>query len=250
MPLHPLAQRFAAVADSYERGRPEYPPAVTSTLAQELSLAPGARVLDLGAGTGKLTRALLAAGLDVVAVEPQQPLREVLERSVGSGRVRDGTAEAIPMPDASVDVVTAADAFHWFDHRAALAEVARVLRPRGALAVISTVPDWGAASWAHELGELVVGSRPWHPHFDGPSWREALAAASGWAEPREVRLTVTVPAVPERIVDHIASISWIAAMSEQARAELLDRARAVIESGHTPEEMPVHMILGLARLSG
>lgn len=247
MPLHPLAQRFAAVADRYERGRPEHPPEVVRALCEELELDCPAKVLDLGAGTGKLTRALVAAGLDVVAVEPQPELRAMLEGAVGPERVRDGLAEAIPLPDASVDAVTIADAFHWFDRPAALAQVARVLRSGGGLAVLTTVPDWGQASWAHELGQIVMGSRPSHPHFDGPPWFEAVAAAGGWSAPRERRVTVTVPAAPERLVDHLASISWIAAMDESERDGLLDRARGVIESGRTPERMPLHVVIGLAR---
>src|SRR6188508_2428047 len=114
--LHPLAEQFASVADAYERGRPEYAPAVVGALAAELRLAVGAPVLDLAAGTGKLTRPLLISGLDVVAVEPQALLREKLAANVGSERVREGFAEEIPLPNASVDAVTVADGFHWFDH--------------------------------------------------------------------------------------------------------------------------------------
>ena len=144
MSLHPLAERFASVADHYERGRPEYAPAVIGALAAELGLARGARVLDLAAGTGKLTRALLAAKLDVIAVEPQAALREVLGARVGERRVREAPAEAIPVPDSTVQAVTVADAFHWFDRGKALEEIGRVLVPGGGLAVIATVPDWGA----------------------------------------------------------------------------------------------------------
>ena len=133
MTLHPLAEQFASIADVYERGRPEYAPAVVGALAAELGIAPGAPVLDLAAGTGKLTRALVAAGLDVVAVEPQAPLRERLAATVGSERARDGLAEAIPLPDASVDCVTVAQAFHWFEPEQATREIHRVLRTGGGL---------------------------------------------------------------------------------------------------------------------
>jgi SAM-dependent methyltransferase len=248
MSLHPLAERFASVAENYERGRPEYAPAVVGALAAELGLARGARVLDLAAGTGKLTRALLAAELDVIAVEPQAALREVLAAGVGERRVREGLAEAIPLPNSSVRAVTVADAFHWFDHGKALAEIRRVLEPGGGLAVIATVPDWGGASWAHEIGTLIADLRPEHPHFDGPPWQDVVHAGGHWNEVREVRVTCSQPAEPERIVDHMISMSWVAAMPPAKRADTVARMRALIEDGETPAEMPVHVVLGLASL--
>jgi SAM-dependent methyltransferase len=248
MSLHPLAESFAAVADEYERGRPDYPPAVVGALAAELGLAPGAAVLDLAAGTGKLTRALLAGGLDVLAVEPQAALRDVLAQRIGIERVRDGLAEAIPLADASVDAVTVSDAFHWFDHEPALAEIARVLRPGGGLCAVWTIPDWGAASWAHDVGTLMAASRPEHPAFDAPPWQDAARASGRWSEPREVRVTVSNPAQSSRIVDLIASMSWIAAMTEADRREHLFRVRELIDGGETPAELPVHFALALASL--
>lgn len=245
MPLHPLATNFASIADVYERGRPDYPRAAIGALAAELRLAPGARVLDLAAGTGKLTRALLAAGLDVVAVEPQGPLRETLIASVGSERVLDGLAEQIPLPDASVDAVTVADAIHWFDHALALAEMRRVLRPGGGLAVLTTMPDWAGASWAGELGALMAELRPEHPQFEGPPWQDAVRASGAWSEPREVRLTASRPASPERLRDHVASFSWIAAMGESEREGTLAKVEAIIRAGDTPAELPFHVSIGL-----
>lgn len=249
MPLHPLAERFAGVAGVYERGRPEYAPAVAGAIAAELRIPPGGQVLDLGAGTGKLTRALLGAGLDVTAVEPLPALREVLSAAAGADRVREGLAEAIPLPDASVAAVTVADAFHWFDRPAALREIRRVLRPGGGLAVVSAVPDWGGASWADELGRLLSGLRPEHPHFDGPPWSEFVRAAGGWTTPREVRVTASQPARPERMVDYLASMSWIAALPDDRREETLARAGAIVRAGTTPAELPVHAVIGLASLA-
>lgn len=109
--LHPLAQ-FAAVAGEYDRGRPDYPPAVVGVLAAELGVPAGGAVLDLGARTGKLSRALLAAGFERTAVEPLEPLRELLRGHVVAERMLNGVAERIPLGDASVDAVTVADAFH------------------------------------------------------------------------------------------------------------------------------------------
>jgi SAM-dependent methyltransferase len=245
--LHPLAAGFASVADRYERGRPEYPPAVVGALAAELGLPAQARVLDLAAGTGKLTRALLAGGFDTVAVEPQAELREVLVASAPGADVREGLAEAIPLEDGEVDAVCVADGFHWFDRAAALAEIARVLRPAGGLVLLTTWPDWRGASWAHELGALVRSTRPQHPYFDGPPWQDAVRAAAGWQEPRKVRVTISQPADPERIVDHIASFSWVAALPPQEREETLARMRALILAGDTPAALPVHFEIGIAQ---
>jgi SAM-dependent methyltransferase len=247
--LHPLATRFAAVADAYERGRPEYAPAAVGAMAAELRLGPNALVLDLAAGTGKLTRALVAAGLDVIAVEPQVELREVLAERVGAHRVIEGVAEAIPLDDGAVDAVTVADGFHWFDQPSALAEIRRVLRPGGGLALLATLPDWSGASWADELGELMEEMRPAHPYFDGPPWQEAVRAAGGWTAPREVRVSADRPARPELMADYLGSISWVAAMDAERRRETLKRIDALVSDGETPAEIPVHVIIGLTSLS-
>ncbi|HEY7831211.1 MAG TPA: methyltransferase domain-containing protein [Solirubrobacteraceae bacterium] len=249
MALHPLAAQFPVVAGAYERGRPEYAPAVAGCIAAELAIPPGAPVLDLAAGTGKLTRALLGIGLDVTAIEPQASLRDILAASVGPERVREGLAEAIPLPDGSVSAVTVADAFHWFDATAALGEIRRVLRAGGGLAVLSTVPDWSGASWAHEVGTLMAALRPDHPHYDGPPWQDAVQAAGGWTAPREIRVTTSQPAYAERIVDYVASVSWIAALSEDDRAETLAQIGAIIDAGETPAELPIHVRIGLTSLA-
>ena len=246
MTLHPLAAGFAEVAESYDRGRPEYAPAVVGALAAELGLAPTATVLDLAAGTGKFSRALLAAGLDLVAVEPLAELRELLVGAVGAARVLDGLAERIPLEDDSVDAVTVADAFHWFDQPAALAEIRRVLRPGGGLALISTAPDWSGVSWAHDVGSLMGSLRPAHPHFDGPPWQDTVRAAPGWTDLRELSVTSSQPVSPERIVDYVGSVSWFAAMPADQRAEALEKVQAFVLAGETPAELLVHVRIGLS----
>jgi SAM-dependent methyltransferase len=249
MALHPLAVGFDGVADAYERGRPEYAPAVVGAIAAELRVPAGARVLDLGAGTGKLTRALLDGGLDVVAVEPQPRLCDSLRASVGDERVREGVAEAIPLADGSVAAVTVADAFHWFDHAAALTEIRRVLRPGGGLAVLTARVDWSDASWVREVGELLAQLRPAHPHWDGPPWHERVRAAGGWTALRELRVTTTQPASPARILDYLASVSWIAALPEDRRNETNARLDAIVRAGETPAELAVHVDVGLVVLA-
>jgi SAM-dependent methyltransferase len=123
---------FDRVADEYERTRPEYPPALLDLLPLEGDAA----VLDLGAGTGKLTRVLAERYRDVTAVEPLENMRAMLERVVPGVNALPGSAERIPLDDGSVDGVFAAQAFHWFETAVALPEIARVLRPGGVFAIV------------------------------------------------------------------------------------------------------------------
>src|SRR5690349_24104856 len=128
MSIHRAASTgFALSAAAYERGRPGYPPAALAWLSERLRLGSGRAVVDLAAGTGKLTRPLADTGAEVVAVEPVAEMRARI--GPAAARAHDGTAEAMPLPDASADAVTVGQAFHWFDGPVALAEIHRVLRP-------------------------------------------------------------------------------------------------------------------------
>ena len=131
------ATSFAAVADAYERARPEYPADAVRWLTGDEP----ADVVDLGAGTGKLTRGLVALGHRVTAVEPLPEMLEHLRRAVPAATAVTGSAEQIPLPDGSADVVACAQAFHWFDQQAALREIARVLRPGGRIALVWNTRD-------------------------------------------------------------------------------------------------------------
>src|SRR3954452_10262894 len=151
--LHALVAGFADVAEVYERGRPSYPPPVVERVVAELGVTtsrPPDRVLDLGAGTGLLTRPLLGAGLDVVAVDPLAGMRAALAAGVGGDRVLDGRAEAIPLPDASLDGAVSADAFHWFDGERAAAELHRVLRPGAGLVLMWLIGERDASPFERE----------------------------------------------------------------------------------------------------
>lgn len=145
------ATSFGSVAGAYERARPGYPDDAVRWLAGEV---PG-DVVDLGAGTGKLTASLVALGHRVVAVEPLAEMRAQLEARLPRVPAFEGTAESMPLPDGSADVVTVAQAFHWFDHGPALAEIARVLRPGGHVALVWNVRD-ETEPWVAELGAAMV----------------------------------------------------------------------------------------------
>jgi SAM-dependent methyltransferase len=141
---------FAQVAAAYERARPGYPEEAVRWLVGEQPQD----VIDLGAGTGKLTRSLVALGHRVTAVEPLAEMRAELEAALPDVHAVAGNAEAIPLPDASADVVASAQAFHWFDHAKALPEIARVLRPGGRLALVWNSRD-DRDPWMARLSAII-----------------------------------------------------------------------------------------------
>ena len=146
------AASFARVADAYERARPGYPSDAVRWLTGDRPLD----VVDLGAGTGKLTRSLVGLGHRVTAVEPLPEMAAHLRAAVPGVTTVEGGAEAIPLEAASADVVTVAQAFHWFDHGPALREIARVLRPGGRIALVWNVRD-ESEEWVSELSDAMVG---------------------------------------------------------------------------------------------
>jgi SAM-dependent methyltransferase len=169
------ARSFETVATDYERHRPDYPREAIEWAAAELGLGAGARVLDVGAGTGKLTRGLVAAGFEVAAVEPGGAMLDELRIAVPEAEAHEAPAEQIPLPDASRDAVFAAQAFHWFDRELALAQFQRVLRPGGGLALVWSWWDERDPLQA-ELGPVVgyAGRKPYREEeLPGAPWFEA-----------------------------------------------------------------------------
>ncbi len=146
------SRSFGAAAAEYERGRPSYPTAAVDWLLE----GSGRRVLELGAGTGKLTRQLLARGLDLVAVEPSEGMRGEFSRVLPDVRVLAGAAESLPLPDHTVDAVLVAHAWHWVDAARAVPEVARVLTPGGRLGLVWNTRD-EREGWVAELGTIFHG---------------------------------------------------------------------------------------------
>ncbi|MGY0387912.1 class I SAM-dependent methyltransferase [Nocardioides sp. WG-D5] len=144
------ARSFGGVADSYDRGRPSYPVDAVKWLVGDEPV----RVLELGAGTGKLTEVLVGLGHDVFATDPDDAMLDILSEKLPDVRATSGTAEQIPTGDGLYDVVVVGQAFHWFDHAKALAEVGRVLRTDGRLAVIQNERD-ERIPWVRKLGRLI-----------------------------------------------------------------------------------------------
>lgn len=207
------AGSFGAAADVYDRSRPGYP-----VDAVRYVLPDGARrVLDLGAGTGKLTGVLLDLGLDVVAVEPSAQMRALLP---ARAEVLAGTAESVPLEDGSVDAVLVGQAFHWFDADLALPEIARVLRPGGTLGLLWNSRDerveWVRDVWAR------FGSENEHWVGDKP-----FAAGCGLSTPERATFPNNQSLDVDLLVDLVASRSAVIIMSEQERVELLQQVRTL-----------------------
>ena len=231
MDLHPLVAGFTDVADEYELGRPGYPAAVVAAIAERLALPPRARIADVGAGTGKLTRALIAAGHDVVAIEPLAGLRERLREVVPEADARDGAAEALPLAGAEVDAVVCANAFHWFDAPRAVAEFARVIRPGGGLALIwhDGVEDDESAPWSRDLHALIQGLRPEHPAYSDDQGRGAVAAHPAFGPLTSVELRSAYETDPRRVLAHVASMSWVGGLAPAERDAALREVAQLLE---------------------
>lgn len=209
---------FDTVAELYERARPSYADEAVAWIARRL---PFGRVLDLAAGTGKLTRQLVATGAEVIAVEPGDAMRAVLERVVPEAQALAGSAEAIPLADASVDAVTVGQAFHWFRSDDALAEMHRVLRPGGGFALLWNVWD-DVDPLLQAVSELIDPLRAPEARGDGSDWRERYDRRRfGELEERAFR--------QERRLTTDALAEWVASTSAVATADRATQERIELE---------------------
>jgi SAM-dependent methyltransferase len=226
---------FERAAAEYERGRPGYSPAALAVLARALGIEGGSTVLDLAAGTGKLTREIVALGADVVAVEPVAAMREVLAASLPAVRVLPGLAERIPLPEHAVDAVAVAQAFHWFDGGRALVEIHRVLRSGGRLGLVWNKRDESDPLQA-QITELIEPFRAGAPGHASLAWRAAFERTplfgplSQW-HGDSVHVTDVAG-----LVDRVASVSFVAALPPDERKEVLARVRTLV-----PPDEPVRL---------
>ena len=228
MVIHESAAKgFSAGADAYERGRPEYSAAAIARLVEELKIGPGTRVLDLAAGTGKLTRQLVETGAELVAVEPIAEMRAKLESAVPTAEAIEGTAERIPLPNHSVDAVVVGQAFHWFDGIRAVSEIRRVLRPTGTVGLIWQSRDPNRP-WLVRLDEVIDRTDDGHPRFRTGAWREAFDLTVLFDPIEDATFDYVQRGTAETIVDRVASISYIAAMPADRRQVVLDEVREIL----------------------
>ncbi|MEZ0358214.1 SAM-dependent methyltransferase [Mycobacterium sp. ENV421] len=206
---------FGSEAAAYERGRPSYPPEAIDWL-----LPAGARdVLDLGAGTGKLTTRLVERGLDVVAVDPLAEMLELLSSALPDTPALLGTAEQIPLPDNSVDAVLVAQAWHWFDPEQAVAEVARVLRPGGRLGLVWNARD-ERLGWVKDLGRIIG--------HENAQVNETTTVPEPFVGVEHHRVEWTSYLTPQALIDLVASRSYCITSPADVRTQTLDEVRELL----------------------
>ncbi|HTV32157.1 MAG TPA: class I SAM-dependent methyltransferase [Methylocella sp.] len=232
--IHPAAAcGFERSASSYVTGRPDYPFEAIGWLRDDLHLAPGKAVLDLGAGTGKFIPSLAATGASIIAVEPVAAMRSELLGQHPGITVRGGTAQTIPLEAEAVDAVTCAQAFHWFATPQALAEIRRVLRPKGILGLIWNKRD-ESVKWVAALSDVMrpyEGDAPRHHKLE---WQKVFPA-EGFGSLAERRFPHRHVGVPQEvIVERILSVSFIAALPADEQAKVAAQIWDVI---NTTEEL-------------
>jgi SAM-dependent methyltransferase len=206
---------FGSAAAAYERGRPSYPPEAIDWLLPRTAQ----KVLDLGAGTGKLTTRLVERGLDVVAVDPISEMLELLRASLPETRALLGTAEEIPLEDNSVDAVLVAQAWHWVDPERAIPEIARVLRPGGRLGLVWNTRD-ERLGWVRELGQI-IGS-------DGDQGRFDVTLPAPFDKPQRHQIEWTNYLTPQALIDLVASRSYCITSPTEVRTKTLDEVRELL----------------------
>jgi SAM-dependent methyltransferase len=228
MEIHAAAaQGFEAAADLYERVRPGYSDDAVARLVAELRLSPARLLVDLGAGTGKLTRQLRSAGARIVAVEPVAAMRSVFASVLPDVPVVGGRAVALPLGGGRADAVVAGQAFHWFDPDPALREMHRVLRPGGRVGLIWNVRDESVA-WQASLSRLVDALAADGPSHRTGAWRTPFAHTRLFGPLAEAAYRTEQRTDAEGVVKRVESISYVAAMPEAQRQQVAEQVRILL----------------------
>jgi SAM-dependent methyltransferase len=229
--VHRIAQQgFGSEASTYERSRPTYPPDAVAWLVEHLGIGAGTRLVDLAAGTGKLTRLLAPVGPDLVAVEPVEGMRTVFAELLPGTPLLAGTAEALPFRGGTVDAITVAQAFHWFDAGRTFVEFARTLRPGGRVGLVWNARDrsvpWVDAVWS--VMDRVEKEAPWRDH---EHWREsALGDRPGFGPVHAATFHHSQVLTHGGIVERFRGVSHVASMSPIDRDAVLAEVRSLLET--------------------
>jgi SAM-dependent methyltransferase len=227
LPVHDFAARgFERGAADYEKGRPSYPAGVIEVLRSSCGLGPSCDVVDVAAGTGKFTRLLEASGVrSLVAVEPVDGMRAelVAKSSPSSVRAVSGTAEATGLDDGCADLVTVAQAFHWFASDAAVREFARLLRPGGFLALVWNTRDL-SVPWEAAIDSIMTRLAGDAPRFRAadPQWQSPIERSGAFGPVSTARFRNAVEGVDLGIIRaRVASTSYVSALPDAEREAVL-----------------------------
>jgi SAM-dependent methyltransferase len=237
-----FAAAFNDAAQEYERGRPGYPLEAVDLLICELRLERRCVVVDLAAGTGKLTRDLTRRFDEVIAIEPLAAMKQQLARAAPAARALRGTAERMPLADGSADAIFVAQAFHWFDGRRALDEIARVLRPGGGLALLWNTTPWERreGAWFRLLDDLLERSRAdlsvMRRHGSG-RWREAFDGERRFGRLCAATFDNAQRMSHDEFLANIVSRSYVARLCPAARRKLLGEISDLLRRPGTPMEV-------------
>ena len=231
--MHATAKEgFGSAAEVYERARPGYPATACDYLVDALGVPSDGTLLDLAAGTGKLTRELVARGVRCVAVEPVSRMRRIMTEQLPEVWSFNGTAENIPLDSGSIDAVTVAQAFHWFDQDAAIAEIARVLKPGGRLAVVFNVRDT-RVDWVRRVTEIIDPHEGdvRIPRYRDQDWKPAFERARAtFTAVEALEFPHAQPMTPEGLKERVASVSFIAVLPEETRAQVMQQIEELTAS--------------------
>ncbi len=249
MGVHEAVAGFGKSADAYDRGRPGYPSQAVDWIVKVAGLGPGTTVVDLAAGTGKLTSALVASGARVIAVEPVAAMRARLAASLPTVEALDGTAENMPLRSGSADCVTVAQAFHWFSTDTALAEIARVLVPAGSLVLMWNRRDLDQPL-QEEIGRIVAEHRHDTPSHGSGRWRQVIDASALFELVDETRVHFVHSLDREALVDRVASTSFIAELPDEERTQLLERVADLVQDEERTVDLSYSCEVHAFRLRG
>ena len=236
------AAGFSAGSGAYARGRPSYPQPAVDLIVNQFDIGPGKTVVDLAAGTGKFTALLVPTQAHIVAVEPVAEMRETLARSVPGVEVKDGTAEQIPLGDGFADVVTAAQAFHWFKPDDALPEIARVLKSPGGLAFLWNRRD-ESVPWVKHMNELIRWHEFRYGKYDVMDWSEIVERSGLFGPLQTQKFGYEQTLDREGLEARLRSVSYIAAMEAEERDRVVALGMSAVEGMREPFVLPYNTLV-------
>ncbi|MBW3589332.1 MAG: class I SAM-dependent methyltransferase [Actinobacteria bacterium] len=225
-----IVQSFGEVADDYDRGRPGYSPEAIDFLTREFSITSQTNVLDVGAGTGKLTAQILSTGADVAALEPVEGMRRRLEENLPDVRIVGGSAESIMLANESIDIIVCGQSFHWFHTEKALRDFYRVLRPGGGLALLWNHREV-SAGWTEEVTRIMDRHEPAARQLDASTtWPNDFERVGLFSPLQKQQFEHSQVVDLKTLLAAVKSRSYIASLNEPDQRRVLDEVLELVET--------------------